>query len=519
MAASSSNRWWDNEAADTEHCHFWDREQNSDEDVETDPLSDPAAAADEYLDHMIGLYMSNKITADNFCVANYWAGLANICGGISKYGKKPGCSSGDYQRFLDDKLGFVDAKQNHYNVSVPGHRRSDLSRSTFNVPVRLAHECIEKEVASDDSIGIQLQEAIDDNSLPPSYFAHPVVQANPLGEVLPVALYMDKVPYTQTDSVCGIWAVNMITNKRHILATVRSRIQCRCGCRGYDTYYPVMWSIRWTFECGADGVLPALRHDLSEFVEQDLCRKGRAGQKMKLKLALIQIRVDWAELCERFGFPTWQSCTGPCPGCNAFGDQLYMIVGVSALGMPWYCNTDEDFEVAIARCEIKVNVMPAQHAELLDILQYDKKPQGGSGRCLTKDYPGLCLLKGDRLEPTEQLPDVAHFERMVVPATGAMVLFWRRSRESLARRRCPLFSKAIGILPMLTIVFDLLHTLYLGPVLVFVKRAIWTLLSCGSWGGGTRRREPLQNVLPCSCCGTHSSCFIKLGIRITPRPH
>ena len=120
---------------------------------------------------------------------------------------------------------------------------------------------------------------------------------------------MDKVPYTQTDSVCGIWAINMITGKRHILATVRSRIQCRCGCRGYDTYYPVMWCIRWMFECGADGVLPALRHDLSEFVEQDLCRQGRADKKMKFKMALIQIRVDWAELCERFGFPNWQSCT------------------------------------------------------------------------------------------------------------------------------------------------------------------------------------------------------------------
>ena len=132
-------------------------------------------------------------------------------------------------------------------------------------------------------------------------------------------------------------------------------------------------------ECVADGAFPTLRHDNSDFQEQDLSRMGIAGTKMRFKICLNQIRVDWAELCERFGFPTWQSVDPPCPCCNAFGDSMFRITGASALGMPRDCNTDEDVEAATCLCEITAVVMPAQHAPLVRLLAYDKRPQGNLG--------------------------------------------------------------------------------------------------------------------------------------------
>ena len=47
--------------------------------------------------------------------------------------------------------------------------------------------------------------------------------------VLPVAVFMDSVAHSPTDSVLGVWAINMISQKRHVVALVRKTHLCRCG--------------------------------------------------------------------------------------------------------------------------------------------------------------------------------------------------------------------------------------------------------------------------------------------------
>ena len=49
--------------------------------------------------------------------------------------------------------------------------------------------------------------------------------------VLPVALFMDSVAHSHTDSVLGEWAINMISQKRHVAALIRKRQMCKCGCQ------------------------------------------------------------------------------------------------------------------------------------------------------------------------------------------------------------------------------------------------------------------------------------------------
>eukprot|EP00974_Lingulodinium_polyedra_P078800 7633460-Lingulodinium_polyedra.AAC.1 len=33
-------------------------------------------------------------------------------------------------------------------------------------------------------------------------------------------------------------------------------------------------------------------------------------------MLLLYIKADWAEMCERFGYPTWQSSLRPCLCCS-----------------------------------------------------------------------------------------------------------------------------------------------------------------------------------------------------------
>ena len=63
------------------------------------------------------------------------------------------------------------------------------------------------------------------------------------------------------------------------------------------------------------------------------------------------------------------------------------------------------------------------------------------------------------------------------------VLFWRPSMESICRHRSPLFvGPEIGITPVDSIVFDVLHTLYLGMMLVWAKHVMWFLFNSKVWG-------------------------------------
>ena len=51
-----------------------------------------------------------------------------------------------------------------------------------------------------------------------------------------------------------------------------------------------------------------------------------------------------------------------------------------------------------------------------------------------------------------------------------------------APHRCPLMDPALGITPNRSICFDLLHTLYLGPMQSWCRHVIWVLLLGGIWG-------------------------------------
>ena len=80
---------------------------------------------------------------------------------------------------------------------------------------------------------VRLGEAVASRDLPPEYFERPIVKSSE-SLVLPISLFIDAVPYSQSDSCVGFGVVNKISKARHLVAVLRKHRLCGCGCRGWD---------------------------------------------------------------------------------------------------------------------------------------------------------------------------------------------------------------------------------------------------------------------------------------------
>jgi hypothetical protein len=87
----------------------------------------------------------------------------------------------------------------------------------------------------------------------PAYTSHPLVKEHVkqgLAMPIPVSVYLDSVAFItqaagRSESVLGIWVINELSQKRHLLATLKGGDQCRCGCRGDCSIFPLLENLRW----------------------------------------------------------------------------------------------------------------------------------------------------------------------------------------------------------------------------------------------------------------------------------
>ena len=290
--------------------HAWEEQHawaDVDSDEEADPETDPGAASLAFVDAVMELYMTSAISAMTFAVICYWASKAGVSGPARDYGMRPGLPNERYQQHLNPKLGFNEARKYEYTLDTPAQLKSDFDRSTYHLPTRPLHERAQEEMQNNPSLKSKLDECIAGDEMPRAYFEHPVVMGAPNETILPWGLYLDAVQYSLTDSILGIWLINFLTRMRHLVLVFRKRLFCQCGCRGWSTVYPIHVWLRWCIDSMARGVFPAQRHNGCEWRPCDNWRASLAGTALKFKGAIIQIRGDWAEFCERFAFPTWAS--------------------------------------------------------------------------------------------------------------------------------------------------------------------------------------------------------------------
>jgi len=479
-------RRWDPAAAAElrDDAGFWGEPSDDDSDDSGDEDSPPQ----KLVSHLLQLHLCNKISASDCCTSMFYAAQAGI-EAASKYAMNPGSSSGHCSRKLKAAMGLVKSLD-LYEFEVPGHSKHDLSRSPQKVWSLPAHEQIAKDLESDAALRTKLHELRRDRSLPPAYWDHPIVKKHKDRDVLPVAIYIDAVPYSLNDSVIGFWLVCLISNRRYLWGLLRKSHTCRCGCRGWCSFVACFQLGAWSLRALADASFPRARHDDSAWRPTDAARKGFQGRPIRMPCACLYIKGDWSEFTGTLGLPSWQDGLRPCLLCSACGTDMFTAAGNTSSNLRWDENSEGDYCRACDSCSISVCLPTDVHRdELVQKLRYDKRQAGSHGRALVEGISSLRLAASDRLEPSPTLWDVGELENLETPCS---VGFWRPSSESLARHRNPLVATDLGMDPARALTVDVLHAVHLGVLKVWAKVALWTSLLSGIYGDIGSGEESLQ---------------------------
>jgi hypothetical protein len=223
----------------------------------------------------------------------------------------------------------------------------------------------------------------------------------------------------------------------------------------------------------SDGIWPSRGHDLSAWeADKDSVRCTMANLPFRYRNSILYIKGDCSEYASGLGLPSWQDSLRPCFLCNTSPDDMYQFQQCKC---PWRLNEIGDYDIACARCEVRVIVPDlATCTTIVQLLRYDKRQNGAHGRALGGPVIELGLKIGDRLEPGLDLQDISGIDKHAV--FPLRVVFWRCSMETSTRHRNPLFMPQYGLDPAESLTVDNLHANNLGIMNVYAKTAVWHIL-------------------------------------------
>ena len=193
-------------------------------------------AGEEFFSLLLDLKFQGKLKAKDACLLAYGAVNAGATGPAEQLGLEPGRSGSNYSRKFDSVAGSDLKDPALYYLDVPQHLHHDGSRSVKPLAARPAHEGLLEEV-EDPDFEAKLRDYT--TGLPAAYWDHPVVQGALPRRAIPLALYMDGIKYAVNDTMLGIFVVNLVTGRRHLVCSLRHRSWCRCGCRGWCSLWPI----------------------------------------------------------------------------------------------------------------------------------------------------------------------------------------------------------------------------------------------------------------------------------------
>eukprot|EP00959_Pyramimonas_sp_CCMP1952_P238226 4978226-Pyramimonas_sp.AAC.1 len=165
---------------------------------------------------------------------------------------------------------------------------------------------------------------------------------------------------------------------------------------------------------------------------------------------------------------------------------MYNFDGISIDGHSWGEHL-LTYEEECNHCEVRIHVTDERIRQLVlnvGLLSFDHRKQK-TGYVLWSPVEELGLQKWDRLDPSDDLPDVALFASRELPF---WCYFWRRhwdDRNRIADRvlkRNPIFSPSLGITPKDHLHADTLHVIYLGIMLRYCAAVIWSAIESNFWG-------------------------------------
>eukprot|EP00959_Pyramimonas_sp_CCMP1952_P050596 1057192-Pyramimonas_sp.AAC.1 len=54
----------------------------------------------------------------------------------------------------------------------------------------------------------------------------------------------------------GMWLINVVSGKRHLISTWRASLNCRCGCKGWHSNWVILRYVRFCLEALVEGRRP-----------------------------------------------------------------------------------------------------------------------------------------------------------------------------------------------------------------------------------------------------------------------
>ena len=150
-----------------------DADADGAESNEPDVTGEYAAMA--ALEILQTLMTVHGVSGKKNCILIYWICKADLSL-LKKYGKAPGATTGKYQEHLDRVNGYDRKNHCHYFLDLPLTRKFDEIRGVHDVATAPAHELLAEEFEERPEVREQLDLEIANESLPPCYYSHPVVQ-------------------------------------------------------------------------------------------------------------------------------------------------------------------------------------------------------------------------------------------------------------------------------------------------------------------------------------------------------
>ena len=464
---------WEDEPGVSEGLGAWNEASSDASDVSSDEPVAPQPGS-ELREYLATEHRNGHMTAKQVSIVAYWAGLAGVRE-VADLGLPPwNVGTGDFKRLLDRKL--VSTVPETYAISLPAYvRRSGEQRTMWKLPVLLPHELLAGELRNRD-----VSQLLEHWEAPPNYSGHKLVQAakSDGGPFVPLSVFVDGVAYAKRGSLLAVNVHNLLTGTRFVICVLRKRILCKCSCKGWETLHAVMAWLGWCCEVLSEGRHPMCRHDGLPWSEaEDADRAQKAGTSLGFKAVVLQLRADWAEIAHTLQVPQWSSVFNPCFLCTTTSEDLYSkIADCGPSHDAWPPKLAEHFEQACAACEVCVDQLSdADWQCLKGLLRHDMRKDGARGLALDQSYAPLSLKRGDRLEPRPECRDLE--DDFMGARKPEKALFWRRSAETLALRRNPLWDKAaLGLDLQSAVAIDVMHTLCLGVHAQFVLHGLWLLV-------------------------------------------
>jgi hypothetical protein len=142
-------------------------------------------------------------------------------------------------------------------VATPMFLKSHNRRKAVDQPVQYAYAAVAKDFDN------HVEPLAVDTYQHPSFADHVVVKraraANcHWSRVIPLQLFWDGVAYSSRDEFWSVYFTNLRSGKKWLSWIIRADDMCKCGCKGWCTVYPLLLSLCYDLNAGAQGRSPTL---------------------------------------------------------------------------------------------------------------------------------------------------------------------------------------------------------------------------------------------------------------------